>query len=89
METPSQDFRLSNAFPCFRDESTSSRMASAAFPQWYVDSCLSLLDAFGGTTLLIPSPLLVGRPYHKNDNFPSEVFSINSFRRCPGASSST
>ena len=61
METPSQDFRLRLPLSRFRDELTSPRMASAAFPQWYVDSCLSLLDDFRSTTFLNPSPLLVGR----------------------------
>ena len=45
----------------FRDEFASPRMALAAFPQWYEDSCLSLLDDFRSTTSLNSSPLLVGR----------------------------
>ena len=61
METPSQDFRLRLPLSRFRDELTSPRMASAAFPQWYEDSCLSLLDDFRSTTFLNSSPLLVGR----------------------------
>lgn len=61
METPSQDFRLRLPLSRFRDEPTSPRMASAAFPQWYEDSCLSLLDDFRSTTSLNSSPLLVWR----------------------------
>ena len=44
MVTPSQDFFLVVPLSRFHDESTSPRILSAVFSQWYESPCIELLD---------------------------------------------